>query len=391
MPHLTEAASPPLVHCYTPEEIVLGLPHEAYGKTYQPTYSDASTLIQSLTELASIEPVVTPETVRELRTTLGRIALGEDARPVIITGRCAAPVDYTDTATLAVATVATDRFVHDIFPGGVLHISRDTNHTKPRSAAYEPDGRSSYMGDDINGANERTPDPYRMVTAARHDVALVRAVDERVSTHVPIAREALLLASTMSNIYVAEDGQYLLSAGLPWIGARTCSAEGPHVALLQHVENAVGIKVSGSSTPEHIIALASMLNPNHIVGKPVFMIRVSDSETEKLQPILCAVREYAPNSVVLYDIHGSTKTNAYGEKIRSVVCIQQQIQRLGEACIAAGLRLHGLHLETIAETERRECVEEDDERPPQKGGIDPQLNPKQLRTVLTFYRDKIMV
>ena len=178
----------------------------------------------------------------------------------------------------------------------------------------------------------------------------------------------------------------LISGGVPWIGVRTNRLDGEHVELLRDLANPIGIKIGPDSDAAHIAGLQEKLNPDNVPGKLTFMIRIPVDKIAAMQQVVDAIAEHAPDSNVLYDIHEVTKTNKDAppglQKIRAVEDIVAGVERLANHLHVRGLRLHGVHLETIMDDSRRECVETADQVPTHPGGVDPQLSPKQLEQVI---------
>ena len=374
---------------YSADAVMAQLPEPNYPQNYQPSYADNEALQAAVETLQTIEPVTSPRQIDALQAELTRLANGEIDEPIIITGHCAEEVDANRPIERLVEDCLVDLRVAMRGLGKVIHILRNRGqHAKPRSSEYEKGTDTvSYMGDSINGRelSDRSPDPARMVAAARQDSVLEAALTAATGRHVPAAHEALLLVGELSSIQIdpATGERYLLCTDMPWIGKRTNDLDGPHVAMLATVRNPIGVKIGADSTPSHIAALAQRLNPDNISGKLTFMLRTGPNEAAARQAILEAIRDYAPKSLIMYDVHGVTKTAPDGvTKIRAVPDIIADIRATADACRAAGLQLHGLHLETIADDTRLECVDHDSQMPTHPGNVDPQLNPRQLRAVL---------
>ena len=374
--------------------VIDALPPQDYKSNYQPDYSgDTDALLDAINELHATEAVTTPRQVDELQQALTQLAKGEIDTPIIITGRCAEPVALaTPIEVLAAESITvSDVVIAALGTGRVINIRRERGqNTKPRSNHIEelPSGKivAPYMGDAVNAQDpeHRMPDPSRMVAAAVQARDLEAKLTEMVGNHVPAAHEALLLPYEHSFIRIdPESGRkYLLSADVPWIGKRTNDPEGEHVTLLAEVANPIGVKVGADSTAEHIAALHERLNPDNIPGRLIFMLRMGLNNADKLDAVVSAITNYAPESLLMYDIHGVTRTAPNGAKIRYTGDIIEDIRLTATACRKAGLKLHGLHLETIADDDRLECVDEPDQLPLHPGGVDPQLNPRQTEHIL---------
>jgi 3-deoxy-7-phosphoheptulonate synthase len=400
------------------EAIVTNLPDNPYNQDYQPRYpketeQDRADFIDAVHEVQNTEAVTTPRNIDRLQKQLAEIAEGESDDVIVITGRCAEPVDAKNSiAEIVEQHIIGLRLCVSALGKRVLAMRRAMGQSaKPRTNEYETlgDGTQapSWYGDMINRKEKtlkaRAPDPTGMVAAAveARDVSrgleatLQEARNEDLAAvigdHVTAAHEALLLPYEQAQIKVdAETGkEYLLSADLPWVGERTRSINGEHVKMLARVENPVGIKLGPKTTPEEIRDYQRILNPGNKPGKLVFMLRFGLANMDAMAKTLEAIGEHAPESILLYDIHGSTKTED-GVKIRLVSDIITEIKAMAQKCKGTKakhahnggkLRLHGMHLETTTE-DRLECTDEVGQKPTHEGGVDPQLNRRQTVEVL---------
>lgn len=376
------------------------LPEPNYLENRQPIYDNAQALAEAVHALHETRPVTTPRQIDALQAKLTELATGKIEEPIIITGRCAEELQPSVPAeTLAEQIVQAKSLAVSALGRAVTFVPRALGQkTKPRSAVSEKlaDGRTvpPYMGDAVNAEHPdlRTPDPTRMVAAAEQASRTEAALTKLTGQHVPAAHEALLLPYEHSFVRVdPETGKkYLVSADLPWIGERTKQLNGEHVAMLAEVENPVGVKIGPSTTAEYIEGLQRTLNPKNIPGKLVLMMRVGPKHAEQLTTLMLAIKKHAPQSIIMYDIHGVTRTAPTGEKIRYTGDIIADIKATAAACKAVGLKLHGLHLETIQDNSRLECVDKPDQLPTHPGGVDPQLNPRQTKYVLEQVADDLL-
>jgi len=367
------------------------LPPPDYARNYQPSYPDRAALAAAMATLRQAAGVATPATISALQHDLAALATGRLRTPLIITGRCAEPVGHENAATIAGQSLRCRELVRSAFaPLAVIDVERGRGqNVKPRST---PAGQHAtngslapYMGDAINGApeSERTPDPQRLVQAAQQALAVEQVLRQRIGRHRYAAHEALSLAYEYSLLRAGSNGTcYAASGDLLWLGNRTNDPDGPHAALLADITNPVGVKIGPDITPARICALARQLNPHHIPGRITWMIRIGTGRPDTLRAALGAIRQHASHTLVLYDIHGATRVSMDGTKIREVHAVIQDIAATAAAAQAAGLKLHGLHLETIMDDTRLECTDRPGQLPQHAGGIDPQLNPQQLRQVL---------
>lgn len=373
--------------------IVKGLVTPEYSRNYQPTYSNQDTLINAVSELLETTPATTPQQIDSFRNELAHIGLTNGHSRLNIVGSCHEEVKLRvpelDIEELVDPVLTEHGIVFESDPDA-LHVQRSAGQSvKPRSNEFEELGGGkrvlSFFGEGVNGAgySQREPDPTRMVSMALQARDITHAIEESIGEHIPVAHEMLLLAYEEAFVRIdARTGKkYLLSADLPWIGVRTNDPDGPHVELLSNVENAAGVKIGSSSDAAHIKRLAEKLNPNDEPGKLVFMLRVGENVNKTVE-ILDAIQRYAPNALILFDIHAVTKPNKDGIKVRCVQDVVSQARLLQRLCKTVGLTFHGHHLETTTE-DRYECVDTPDELPKHPGKVDPRLNSRQLRHVLT--------
>jgi 3-deoxy-D-arabino-heptulosonate 7-phosphate (DAHP) synthase class II len=383
----------------TAEQIVNTLPQPDYLQHRQPVYPDQQALEGAIDELLGMEGSARPDEITSLQEEFTAMADGKvDAyESVIIMGRCSQPVKLeTEIDSLVQERIQALDICHEGLGMIVkaLVLRRECTE-KPRSAATQKISTTEevepHMGDAINGEaiKDRTPTPSRMVAAAIQDrdikTGLVAA-----GKHMPAATEALLLPSLKAMI--REDPvtkkRYYVGAELPWIGERTRHPDGEHVEALRGIENPVGIKLGPGTTAEQIEQYQEKLNPDGIHGKLVFMLRMGLDHMDELAETLAAIKEYAPHAILMYDVHGSTTTDGEGRKVRHIGRIIEEIHKTAKACKDAGMRLHGIHIETTTELndeggERIECVDEDNPIPLDKGGVDPQANPRQTKRLIS--------
>lgn len=371
------------------QTMVTALPTPDYMNNFQVTY-DVTNLIEAMAENLSIGGVAQPAEIDSLSAEIAAVGTKESDRPIIITNSCAEEIHVDERigelAQKTLVELAIIRQSQLIDPIAIQRICGQ--FVKPRSSMTEEvAGKTvtSYMGDGINGRDpgDREPDASRLVSGAIQSRDLQQFLTEDTKQPVLTAHEALSLPYEVPFVRIdPETGKkYLQSAHLPWIGKRTNQLGGVHLDLLAEVENTVGIKVGADSNAGHIAGIAKKLNPDDLPGKIAFMIRMSRKDEARLKPILTAIKDHAPESVVLYDIHGVTRTRQDGKKVRLRGEILGLIENLAHACGQVGLRLNGLHLETMTIPGRFECIDHVGQTPAE-GSVDPRLNPEQTKYIL---------
>jgi 3-deoxy-7-phosphoheptulonate synthase len=329
-------------------------------------------------------------------------------------------------------------------------------YAKPRSADTETrDGVTlpSYRGDIVNSpgftAQARTPDPRRMVKAhARSAMTMnfVRSLidggfadlhhpeywDLRWVRHSPLADEyhrmvsgigdAVRFMETLSGTSVhnlnrvdfftshealllpyeeaqtrqvpRQWGWFDLSTHFPWIGMRTAAIGGAHVEYFRGIRNPVAVKIGPSVTPEQLLALIDVLNPDDEPGRLSLIHRMGAAHVAaRLPPLLDALRRDGRRVLWICDpMHGNTESTSNGYKTRRFCNIRSEIEQSFDIHAAAGTRLGGVHLELTGEdvTEctggARDLSDHDLERA-YRSSVDPRLNYEQaLETAMLIVR-----
>lgn len=329
--------------------------------------------------------VATMETVMRLRHDLADIALGLVDRPVVITGPCHEPVGSPELASIA--SIRRSQLMARSAISEALFIQRDRGqNTKPRSnpleVSQEGHTLAAFHGDAVNDQNWelRGPNATRLLRAAAQASFVEMNLTRAIGHHVPAAHEFLNLSFEKPSL---RDG-FTSSADLPWVGVRNINPRGEHFRILRDVENPVGFKIGHGISNEQLEEVAKQINPDSLPGKIVWMLRLGLPNMHEASRIVSTINEKSPDSITLFDIHGSTRTDEHGRKIRCVDEIIEEIGQLATICTENGTKLNGVHLETTVDESRLECIDHIGEQPIHKGNIDPQLNPDQTMRVLDF-------
>lgn len=80
-------------------------------------------------------------------------------------------------------------------------------------------------------------------------------------------------------------GHYNTSAHFLWIGDRTRQPDHAHVEYFRGIENPLGIKVGPTTSPEDLVQLLDIVNPNKEIGKVTLITRYGEGRVEELLPI----------------------------------------------------------------------------------------------------------
>ena len=150
---------------------------------------------------------------------------------------------------------------------------------------------------------------------------------------------------------------YDCSAHLLWIGERTRGVDGAHVQFFAGVHNPIGVKIGPAATPEDVVALCEVLNPDRVPGRLTFYARLgADRVRELLPPLLRATREEGHPVLWASDpMHANTIRTSGGVKTRRFDTIMAELEGFFAACWEAGVWPGGVHLEFTGE-DVTECL-----------------------------------
>jgi len=200
------------------------------------------------------------------------------------------------------------------------------------------------------------------------------------------SHEALLLPyeQALTRKVPRQNGWFNLSTHFPWIGMRTADIDGAHTEYFRGIRNPIAIKIGPSVTPDQLLKLADVLNPENEAGRLTFIQRMGASKvTEKLPPLVKAVQAEGKKVLWVCDpMHGNTESTSNGYKTRRFDNIRSELDQSFDVHAALGSRLGGVHLELTGEnvTEclggARELTEIDLERA-YTSTVDPRMNYEQ--------------
>ena len=284
-------------------------------------------------------------------------------------------------------------------------------YAKPRSSPVETiDGQTlpSYRGDNINGmefdAAARMPDPQRLLKAYGQAAATLnlirafayggyadlrnvqkwnlefvsgnpqedryRALADKISESITFmeacgidgstvrsirevdfytSHEALLLGfeSAMTRVDSTTGKWYDTSAHMVWIGDRTRQPDGAHVEFCRGIENPIGIKCGPSLSPDELLTLLDILDPNNEAGRIVLIARFGAEKAAKgLQPLVRKITAEGREVVWSCDpMHGNTIKTENGYKTRHVDQILSEVGTFFDVCKSEGANPGGVHFE----------------------------------------------
>jgi 3-deoxy-7-phosphoheptulonate synthase len=413
-----------------------------------PVYPDAAALAQAMDELRALPPLVTSWEILALKQQVaeaqeGRRFLLQAGDCAENFAECSSAVISNRLKVLLQMSLV---LVHGLrLP--VVRVGRFAGqYAKPRSADTETrDGTTlpSYRGDIVNApeftAEARAPDPRRMIKAHARSAMTMNFVRALIDGgfadlhhpeywnlewvgHSPLAEEyrrmvagigdAVRFMETLSgsevhnlnrvDFYTSHEalllpyeeaqtrqvprqwGWFNLGTHFPWIGMRTAALDGAHAEYFRGIRNPVAVKVGPSATPDALLRLIDLLNPNDEPGRLTFIHRMGAAQVaDKLPALLDAVRRDGRRVLWVCDpMHGNTENSSNGYKTRRFANIRSELEQSFDLHAAAGTRLGGVHLELTGEdvTEctggARDLTDADLARA-YRSTVDPRLNYEQ--------------
>jgi len=426
----------------------------------QPSYPDQEALASTVEQLSQLPPLVTSWEVERLRSQLAEAAEGkrfllQGGACAERFDQCSAEIITNKLKILLqmslVLTFGLKR--------RIIRVGRFAGqYAKPRSSdTEEKNGMTlpSYRGEIINGsgftAAERIPDPERMLRGYEHAALTLNFIRSLVDggfadlhhteywdlgfvTHSPRAKEyqemvanisdSLLFMETLAGIQAGEisrvdfytsheslllpyeqavtrqvprrEGWYNLGTHLPWIGLRTAEVEGAHVDYFRGIRNPMGVKIGPSMTPEWLLDLLEILDPDAEPGRITLIHRMGHAKVaENLPPLVEAVQR--AGRLVLWccdPMHGNTETTASGRKTRRFDNILSELEQSFEIHADLGSYQGGVHFELSGDNVT-ECIggarglSEVDLDRAYESRVDPRLNYEQALEMALLIGQKI--
>ncbi len=414
----------------------------------QPTYPDQDALSEALAQLHSLPPLVTSWEIHVLKKQIAEAAQGQrfilqggecaehfdECSAQIIANRLKVLLQMSLVLIFGIRT-------------RVVRIGRFAGqHAKPRSADTETRNGvtlPSYRGDIVNGAaftpEAREPDPRRMLRAHAHSAMTLNLVRALTNTgfadlhhpeywnldfihRTPLEKEyRQILESIRETVSFIEtvsgnplhslertqfftshealhlpyeeaftrsvphnEGIFNLATHFPWIGARTSDYEGAHIEYARGLVNPIGLKVGPFMSPEDLVRIVRILNPENDPGRLVLIHRLGTGcIADLLPPLIQAVRASGTPVLWMSDpMHGNTELTDAGIKTRRFENILDELEQAFDIHAAEGSHLGGVHFELAGE-DVTECtggaggLEDTDLVRAYKSQVDPRLNYEQ--------------
>jgi 3-deoxy-7-phosphoheptulonate synthase len=162
------------------------------------------------------------------------------------------------------------------------------------------------------------------------------------------SHEALLLGfeQAMTRVDSTSGDWYATSGHMIWVGDRTRQPDHAHVEFARGVKNPIGLKCGPSLTPDGLIQLLDILNPENEAGRMTLICRFgADKVFDKLPALIRAVEREGRSVVWSCDpMHGNTITlNHY--KTRPFDLILREVEAFFDVHHAEGTHPGGIHVE----------------------------------------------
>jgi 3-deoxy-7-phosphoheptulonate synthase len=172
-------------------------------------------------------------------------------------------------------------------------------------------------------------------------------------THFYTAHECLLLPyeQALTRQDSITQRWYDCSAHLLWVGERTRQVDHAHLHFVSGINNPIGIKVSNKATPEELISLLDVVNPDNIPGKVVVIVRMgAEPLRQHLPKLIRAVQREGRTVLWCSDpVHGNTIKTDNGIKTRNFDKIRDELRAFFDVHADMGTHPGGVHLEMTGE------------------------------------------
>jgi 3-deoxy-7-phosphoheptulonate synthase len=385
----------------------------------QPDWPNPDAVRNVRTVLESVPPITVPNEVDRLREQLAAVARGEAF--LLQGGDCAETfADNTEPHLRANIRTLLQMAVVLTYGSSmpVVKVGRVAGqYAKPRSAPLDALGLASYRGDMINSLvatpEARVHDPSRLIRAYANAAAamnLVRAlslagmadlhkvhdwnkdfvlrspagaryealageidrglrfmsacgVDDSSlrSTEIFASHEALVLdyerALLRLDVSTEVPKLYDLSAHFLWVGERTRSLDGAHVAFAELLANPIGLKLGPSTTPDQAVEYVERLDPHGLPGRLTLISRMGSQRVRDVLPQIVEKVTASGHQVIWQcdPMHGNTIESSTGYKTRHFDWVVDEVQGFFEVHHSLGTYPGGIHVELTGE-DVTECL-----------------------------------
>jgi 3-deoxy-7-phosphoheptulonate synthase len=150
---------------------------------------------------------------------------------------------------------------------------------------------------------------------------------------------------------------YGCSAHLVWVGERTRQPDGAHVEFCRGLANPLGVKLGPKTTPDELLRLCDILNPENEPGRLTVIARMGHDQVERRLPPLIRAAEREGRKLVwaCNPMHGNTIKSSIGYKTRPFERILAEVRGFFAVHKAEGTHAGGVHVEMTGQ-EVTECT-----------------------------------
>jgi 3-deoxy-7-phosphoheptulonate synthase len=150
---------------------------------------------------------------------------------------------------------------------------------------------------------------------------------------------------------------YDVSGHFLWIGERTRQLGGAHVHFASTIRNPIGVKVGPSASPDDIVAMCEVLNPERVPGRLTLITRMGSSKVREVLPGIVQKVDGSGIPVVWVcdPMHGNTREAATGHKTRLFDDVVDEVEGFFAVHRDLGTAPGGLHIELTGD-DVTECI-----------------------------------
>eukprot|EP00612_Vaucheria_litorea_P005534 CAMPEP_0171461870 /NCGR_PEP_ID=MMETSP0945-20130129/6138_1 /TAXON_ID=109269 /ORGANISM="Vaucheria litorea, Strain CCMP2940" /LENGTH=471 /DNA_ID=CAMNT_0011988289 /DNA_START=186 /DNA_END=1601 /DNA_ORIENTATION=+ len=173
------------------------------------------------------------------------------------------------------------------------------------------------------------------------------------------AHECLLLPyeQALTRIDSTTDKWYDCSSHMLWVGERTRQLDAAHLEFVRGIENPLGVKISDKCSPDDLLKLLDIINPENVPGRVTLITRMSAEKLRNHLPILIkAVQKEGRKVLWISDpVHGNTIKTESGYKTRPFDAIRAELRAFFDVHAEMGTHPGGMHIEMTGE-DVTECI-----------------------------------
>jgi len=150
---------------------------------------------------------------------------------------------------------------------------------------------------------------------------------------------------------------YDVSGHFLWIGERTRQLDGAHVHFASTIRNPIGVKVGPTASPDDVVQLAEVLNPDRVPGRLTLITRMGAGQVRDALPGIVQKVEGSGVPVVWVcdPMHGNTREAATGHKTRLFDDVVSEVEGFFEVHRELGTIPGGMHIELTGD-DVTECI-----------------------------------